>query len=597
MVPPQGLKVAVAARHRAGDYDGSSWLRSLGWDRPGLARMLPLDRLEAEGIAEVLIGMGFPLAELGQRVDIVSELHRLSEGDPLLVRLYVDDLWTRGSEAARLAPADLRSLEPGLKGYFDGWWEQQLQLWGKDSPLRDQTVTALLSLLSCALGPLRRSELLHLVPDSYGLNEWSLDECLRAISRFVLGDGLREGYVFSHPRLAAYFYEERLTASSRAEWEARYLAWGRRVLGSLNEGTLLPDEAPPYLVQYYAAHLERANAGAETLLHLVSDGWRRAWERLEGSEAGFVTDTERAWRSCQALDAQETDAGRPAQLLAGEIKCALVNASVRSLAASIPPELVGALVREGMWTPIRGQAYARLAGVPSQRAAMLASLLPYAEVRDREGLLDETLSAIQKMPASEQGEMLAQIRPYIPARKRAELIEYIRRLNSAGSRARALAAFLLDLPEDERESVIDYARGAANLDRFQTLKPPILATLSLGLPEPRRTALFEEALGCARALHYQSKAIALLAVMRYAPEVTQRELALEARSASESRNLWDTAWVLSATASFLSEAEYQREARLLIKRSESVEYNWRRVQMLALLAPLLPKDERDVLTP
>jgi len=36
--------------------------------------------------------MGNPLAEGGTQVDMVSELYRLSEGDPLLLRLYVDDL-------------------------------------------------------------------------------------------------------------------------------------------------------------------------------------------------------------------------------------------------------------------------------------------------------------------------------------------------------------------------------------------------------------------------------------------------------------------------------------------------------------------------
>jgi len=36
--------------------------------------------------------MGFPLDRLSTRVDIVANLS-LSEGDPLLVRLYVDDLW------------------------------------------------------------------------------------------------------------------------------------------------------------------------------------------------------------------------------------------------------------------------------------------------------------------------------------------------------------------------------------------------------------------------------------------------------------------------------------------------------------------------
>jgi len=41
------------------------------------------------------------------------------------LRLYVDDRWVRGEEAARLQPEDLRKIKPGLEGYFAKWWEDQ----------------------------------------------------------------------------------------------------------------------------------------------------------------------------------------------------------------------------------------------------------------------------------------------------------------------------------------------------------------------------------------------------------------------------------------------------------------------------------------
>jgi hypothetical protein len=96
--PPPGLRIVVSARYLAGESGPEGWLRRLEWDRHRLARPLDLDPLTREGVAEVLQNMGFPLDELGRRVDIVAELHRLSEGDPLLVRLYVDDLWAKGEE-------------------------------------------------------------------------------------------------------------------------------------------------------------------------------------------------------------------------------------------------------------------------------------------------------------------------------------------------------------------------------------------------------------------------------------------------------------------------------------------------------------------
>jgi hypothetical protein len=219
LAPPKGLRVLVSARHRAGDVDATSWLRSLGWDQPDLARALDLAPLDAAGLRDVLERMVFPLDQLGKRVDIVAELHRLSEGDPLLVRLYVDDLWARGEAATRLQPEDLRSLRPGLGGYFASWWEDQRRLWGEQAPLREPAVQGLLELLACALGPLAREDVLHLLGTKEtrltGLTLDDLEEALRPLGRFVLGDGRHQGYTFSHPRLAAYFYEERLTTAQR----------------------------------------------------------------------------------------------------------------------------------------------------------------------------------------------------------------------------------------------------------------------------------------------------------------------------------------------------------------------------------------------
>jgi hypothetical protein len=162
--PPPGVSVLVSARLRAGQATPEAWLSSLGWNSPGLGQALDLERLTREGVADVLNKMGCPLDELGRREVIVAELHRLSEGDPLLVRLYVDDLWKRGAAATRLRPEDLQGLQPGLKGYFDRWWEDQRRLWGDQAFKLEPAVNAVLNLLACALGPLSRDDVLRLVP-------------------------------------------------------------------------------------------------------------------------------------------------------------------------------------------------------------------------------------------------------------------------------------------------------------------------------------------------------------------------------------------------------------------------------------------------
>ncbi len=117
--PPDHVRVVVSARYRAGDEDARDWLRRLGWERPDLATSYNLDTLTKEGVARALESTGLPLAQLGTQVGIIAELYRLSEGDPLLIRLYVDDLRTRRELVGSLKPEDLRKFQPGLKGYFD----------------------------------------------------------------------------------------------------------------------------------------------------------------------------------------------------------------------------------------------------------------------------------------------------------------------------------------------------------------------------------------------------------------------------------------------------------------------------------------------
>lgn len=284
LTPPDHVRIVVSARYRTGDTGASDWLRRLGWERKGLARSIDLSTLTKEGVARVLESMGFPLAHLGAKVDIMSELYRLTEGDPLLVKLYVEDLWSRKETVGSLKPKDLSQLKPGLNGYFDRWWDDQRKLWGKESPLKEQAVQTLLSALACSLGPLDQDGLLQLTK----LSSWDLREALKPLDRFIIGDGKAHGYAFSHPRLGDYF-KDALAASEQQTWQQRFLDWGKETVQALEDGSLLPAKAPAYIVQYYGAHLEQAHAQTDTLLTLVCQGWSKAWEALEGSFSGFLT--------------------------------------------------------------------------------------------------------------------------------------------------------------------------------------------------------------------------------------------------------------------------------------------------------------------
>jgi hypothetical protein len=391
--PRESLRVVVSARRTVGDKDGSAWLNRLGWKRGSLAEVMDLLPLDRPGVAQVLERMGLPLDKLASDIPVVDQLFRLTEGDPLLVGLYVEDLWGRGEEAARLRPEDLARIPPGLEGFFERWWEDQRLLWGDKAPLREREVRTVLALLATAQGPLPRQDLRRLALPDVQLDTFLLTEqVLPPLRRFVTGDGQQQGYVFSHPRLGQHVYGK-MDSDERQDWERRFLTWGEETLTRLERGEVQPDEVSPYLVQYLGAHLERAGAAPEKLLALVSDGWRQSWERLEGTYSGFLNDVARARRSAARANGNALARGHLAPFLSGEVLAALVSASVNSLAGNFGPSLLESLVRGQVWTPLQALVHARQITEPTQRAEALAALAPHLPAGESTAVLAEALKA------------------------------------------------------------------------------------------------------------------------------------------------------------------------------------------------------------
>jgi hypothetical protein len=86
---------------------------------------------------------------------------------------------------------------------------------------------------------------------------------------------------------------------------------------------------------------------------------RNAWHEThmrQGDVGGFAADIQLVVESVRA---DETEVG-----LARSARYALVGASIRGLASSMPPALQAALVRVGIWTVARALADARQAATP-----------------------------------------------------------------------------------------------------------------------------------------------------------------------------------------------------------------------------------------
>lgn len=370
--PPPGLRIVVSARWVAGDADHRGWVERLGWQ--GLARAFDLAPLTPEGVRQVLRDLSVPLERLSRRADVVAELYRLSEGDPLLVNLYVADLLKRGGAAARLEPQELALIQPGLKGYFERWEKDQRALWGQRQPLLEPLVSAVQATLATALGPLRKTELLALLPPAQqGTFVGALDESLRALERFVVGDGEQQGHAFSHPRLAEFFFERLVRAGQARALELRFVDWGRRCLAELQQGERAPELVAPYLLRFLRQHVRRAQLPAAEWRALASRDWARAWEQIDrGSWVGFRADLEAVRQVAQGADRAELAAGRTPALLGLHVRATVFDTSLGSLASGMPGAVLRALVEREVWSTAQAVAYA--AGIPEPAERLAATL-------------------------------------------------------------------------------------------------------------------------------------------------------------------------------------------------------------------------------
>jgi hypothetical protein len=99
-VPGSHLRLLASARLQVGDQDSSGWLARLGWMAGTRVQTRELPIIDVAGVRDLLVTAGAPVNVLASRPEIVTRLHQLAQGEPLLLRLYVESLWQQGADAS-----------------------------------------------------------------------------------------------------------------------------------------------------------------------------------------------------------------------------------------------------------------------------------------------------------------------------------------------------------------------------------------------------------------------------------------------------------------------------------------------------------------
>jgi len=554
--------------------------------------------------------MGCPLDELGRKVDIVAELYRLSAGDPLLVGLYVGDLWAKGEAVSRLKPEDLAGIQPGYKSYFDRWWDDQKKLWGKDKPWLEKHVRTVRSLLAGALGPLFRDDFQALEPE---LESDYISDALDVLQRLIIGDNQTQGYTYSHPKLGQYFWES-LTSNEQINVEERFLTWCERTFQEFIDGKRDPKKktgVPVYVVRNYGTYLARNKQTIEKWLPLIHhQQWAQAWFTVEGAYDGYLQDVRRISEQCKVIDWQAVTTSKNASYFGQQIRCVFIETSLRSLVANVHPELMATLVRERIWTLPQAWAFIRQIPGPSyHQANAISALLPFL---DNEQLPDALAAAraIHDIGGARVNILsnLAKLLPEVSE----EAIDAIQTVQSEENRTKALITLAQSLPEQKLERVLLAARvipdnakralvlsalaqrlpgiSTEALETIQTIQDEDQRARALGILARSIPEAGKDALEIARTIPYEKvRADLLIFLIDYLPESQLAQVLKIVRAMRDEGNR-------SLVVMFLAKRPPKKQLRQVLKMAQKIKDDGVRTYTLSILAFYLPDVRGEALT-
>jgi hypothetical protein len=166
-VPAKALRLVLSARWKGDDRDSSGWRRRLNWEHPVRVRSRELPLISVNGVRDILLGQGAPKDVIASRPEIISRLHELSEGEPLVLKYYVEALWSNSPQKTHLTIDELNELQPGFGSFFHRSLAEQERLWKESGRLLvRENVDAILAVLACAHGVVKNEDLLALLETS-----------------------------------------------------------------------------------------------------------------------------------------------------------------------------------------------------------------------------------------------------------------------------------------------------------------------------------------------------------------------------------------------------------------------------------------------
>lgn len=409
---PPNIRVLVSAREQAGDRGPEGWLKRLGWQGSVRAVSESLSILDRKAVLPIFESVG--IAKEAVSDALIDRLMVLSEGEPLLLALYAEDLSGIAKSGGRICVESLGGMSPGFTAYFSRAFDSQ-DLAGEHQEAVDIT----LAVLAMALGPIEGPHLTDLVCNLGNLSRPAAsDRFVKPLKRFIAGDGRADhGYVLNHPKLGEYLREERFDSTTRQSVEHTFVEWGRSVAKGLDAASNV--SAPTYVLRYHADHLHRAGtASLDDVELLLTDGWRQAWFHVDKDYVGYAESLLIASDVIRPCITYREEASRALRL---RIKIGLLVGSVMSQGTNVPSELLAMALQEQLITLRQALNVVELQQ-PENRSGYLLALATSLTATQLEQLLSDIL---QTRDVESRNDQLARLARHLPPPRRAEVVDRV----------------------------------------------------------------------------------------------------------------------------------------------------------------------------
>ncbi|MBW4599077.1 MAG: zinc ribbon domain-containing protein [Calothrix sp. FI2-JRJ7] len=336
----------------------------------------------------------------------------------------------------------------------------------------------------------------------------------------------------------------------------------------------LPNDG--YIHQHLVWHLEKAQKIEEIhkLLRSESEtggnGWYEACEKL-GQVANFVTDVRRALKLAE--DDKHSNANMPS-IIGLQCRYALIIASLNSLAADLPAELLIALVQKEVWTKEQGLAHVLQSSKKEQKAKLLIKLANYLPSRLKELALSKALAAARQIQDEySRADALSSLADKLPRELLPEAPPAVKQIQDK-YRADTLSSLVDKLPRE----LLPEALAAARQIQDEYYRAEALSSLVNKLPE-----ILPEALAAARQIQdeYYRDCIISSLVNKLSRELLSEALA----AARQIQDEYYRDYALSSLADKLPQ-ELLPEA---LAAARQIQDEYYRAKALSSLADKLPE--------